>query len=252
MHGMTINIGPGNRINPGTSITVPLIPTIPLVTAGMLLNFDAASYSGTGDWIDSYAGVPATPYNSPVWSSDNGGTFILSAPSVQYFTVPWPTFQPTYTIDIWFNFTEGQVGAAPCLISDAFTGAPFNFTINVSADRVQTGWYTTNWQGQYATNNVPTVLTHDGSTWYNITMAVGDTEYRDYINGAVSYAPGNFGGGSAPNGSSPNHMFFIGHRWDGSETVNAKMAVVNIYDRALTDAEVLQNYNHYQSRFVLA
>ena len=248
---MTINIGPGNRLNPGTSITVPVIPTTPLVTAGMLLNFDAASYSGTGDWIDSYAGVHATPYNSPVWSSDNGGTFLLSAPSVQYFGVPWPTFQPTYTIDIWFNFTASQGGGSPCLISDEFTGAPFNFTINVSADRVQTGWYSTNWSGQFADNNVGAPFTHDGSTWYNITMAVGTTEYKDYINGAVSYAPGNFGGGSAPNGSSPSQRFFIGHRWDLAETVNAKMAVVNIYNRALTDAEALQNYTHYKARFGL-
>jgi len=29
------------------------------------------------------------------------------------------------------------------------------------------------------------------------------------------------------------------------------MAVVNIYDRALTDAEVTQNFNHYKSRFIL-
>ena len=244
---MTINIGPGNRINPGTSI---LIPTIPLVTAGMLLNFDAASYSGTGDWIDSYAGVHATPYNSPVWSSDNGGTFILSAPSVQYFTVPWPTFQPTYTIDIWFNLTANQPDGAPCLISDEFTGAPFNFTINASGNTLITGWYTTNWGGQQAYQGaIPT----DGSTWYNIVMSVGATEYNDYINGTLSYGPGRYGieVNGAPNGSSPSQRFFIGHRWDLPETVNAKIAVVNIYNRALTDQEVAQNFNHYQTRFDL-
>jgi len=244
---MTITINPGLRLNPGTSITVPAIP---LVTDGLLLNFDAASYSGTGDWIDSYAGVHAVPSNSPVWSSTNGGTFVLSAPSVQYFTVPWPTFQPTFTLDVWFNFTDSQIGGSPCLISDDFSG-PFNFTINAANDYLQTGWYTTNWQGQYATNNVATALTHDGSTWYNIIMSVGATEYRDYINGAVSYAPGDFGGGSAPNGSGAAQQFYIGKRWDLTDTVNAKMAVVNIYNRALTDAEALQNYTHYKARFGL-
>jgi hypothetical protein len=137
------------------------------------------------------------------------------------------------------------------LISDDFSG-PFNFTINAASNQLQTGWYTTNWGGQYATNNIPTGLTHDGSSWYNITMAVGALEYKDYINGAVSYAPGNFGpSGSAPNGSGSRQQFYIGKRWDLSDTVNAKIAVVNIYNRALTDQEVAQNFNHYKTRFGL-
>ena len=238
-----------NNLTIGPGITVSVSPV--LVTQDLLLNFDAATYSGTGNWIDEVFGVQAVPSNSPVWSASNGGTFVLSAPAVQYFTVPWPTFQPTYTIDIWFNFTADQPPGAPCLISDDFSG-PFNFTINAASNQLQTGWYTTNWGGQYATNNIPTGLTHDGSTWYNITMAVGATEYKDYINGVVSYAPGNFGpSGSAPNGSGNQHQFYIGKRWDNADTVNAKMAVVNVYDRALTDTEVSQNFNHYRSRFRL-
>ena len=243
---MALTIGSGITIGPGISIT----PGTSIVTNGILLNFDAATYT-SGNWIDSANGVAATPYNNPAWSSDNGGTFVLSQSSTQYFSVPWPTFQPTYTIDIWFNFTASQGGDSPCLISDEFTGAPFNFTINVSADRVQTGWYTTNWSGQFADNNVGNPFIHDGSTWYNITMAVGATEYKDYINGTASYAPGNFGGGAAPNGSSPTQRFFIGHRWDLPETVNAKIAVVNIYNRALSDVEVAQNFTYYRSRFGL-
>jgi Concanavalin A-like lectin/glucanases superfamily len=242
---MALTIGRG--INIGGGIT--FAPVYNLVTSGLLLNFDAATYSGSGNWIDGVSGVNAVPSNSPAWSSNNGGTFVLTSSPATYFTVPWPTFQPTYTIDIWFNFTASQVGGAPCLISDDFSG-PFNFTINASANYLLTGWYTTNWNGQYATNNVPIPLSHDGSTWYNITMAVGASEYKDYINGVATYAPGNFGpGGSAPNGSGSLQQFYIGKRWDGTETVNAKMAVVNVYDRALTDAEALQNFNHYKSRF---
>ena len=237
-----------NNLTIGAGITISVSPV--LVTQDLLLNFDAATYSGTGNWIDEVSGVQAVPSNSPTWSASNGGTFVLDAPSVQYFTVPWPTFQPTYTIDIWFNFTAAQPSGAPCLISDDFSG-PFNFTINAASNQLQTGWYTTNWAGQYATNNVPTALTHDGSTWYNITMAVGASEYKDYINGAVTYAPGDFGGGSAPTGSGSRQQFYIGHRWDNANTVNAKMAVVNIYTRALTDAEVAQNFNYYKSRFGL-
>ena len=244
---MALTIGTGITIGGG----ITFVPEFNVVDNGLLLSYDAATYSGTGNWIDSVNGAQAVPINSPVWSSDNGGTFILSQPDQQYFTAPWPTFRPTYTIDMWFNFTASQVGDAPCLISDNFAGL-INFTINANGNYLLTGWYSTNWNGQYATNNTQTALTHDGSIWYNITMAVGATEYKDYINGVVSYAPGNFGpGGAAPNGSSATQTFLIGKRWDGSETVNAKIAVVNIYDRALTDAEVAQNFAHYKSRFGL-
>jgi hypothetical protein len=248
---MAVTIGSGITVGAGVAVT-PGVSSI--VTEGLLLNFDAATYSGTGNWIDSHAGVNAVPTNSPAWSGTNGGTFVLDANSQQYFTVPWPTFQPTYTIDIWFNFTDDQPADAPCLISDDFSG-PFNFTINAQGNRLLTGWYTTNWGGQYADNNVGAPFVHNGSTWYNITMAVGASEYKDYINGVTTYAPGNFGGGSAPNGSGSAHQFYIGKRWDSpggvENTVNAKMAVVNVYDRALTDAEALQNFNYYRSRFGL-
>jgi hypothetical protein len=245
---MGINVGAGINIGAGISLTEELS----IVTDGLLLNFDAASYSGTGDWIDQHAGVHATPYNNPEWSSSNGGIFLLNSASIQYFIVPWPVFQPTYTIDIWFNYTGNQPGDA-CLISDEFSGAPFNFTMNANGNRLLTGWYTTNWTGQYATNNVPTQLPIDGSSWYNIIMSVGTTEYNDYLNGTLSYGPGRYGieVNGAPNGSSPTQRFFIGHRWDFSETVNAKMAVVNVYNRALTSAEALQNFNYYKSRYGL-
>jgi hypothetical protein len=236
---------------------VPPAPAPSIVTNGLLLNFDAASYAGIGDWIDQHAGVHATPFQNPAWSSDNGGIFTLTPSSHQYFSVPWPVFKPTYTIDIWFNYLApgGNQVATSCLISDEFTGGPFNFVIQSTYNTVRTGWYPSNWEGQYADNNVGAPLPQDGSTWYNITMAVGVTEYKDYINGVVSYAPGDFGGGSAPTGSSSSQTMFIGKRWDGfgpnQDTVGAKIAVVNIYDRALTDAEVAQNFNFYKTRFGL-
>ena len=246
---MSLILNSGFTLGPGFTADAGFTPNPGIVQSGMLLNFDAATYSGTGDWIDAANGVHATPYNTPVWSSDNGGIFTLNSNNTQYFSVPWPTFQPTYTIDMWFNFTGNQPGDA-CLISDEFTGAPFNFTILAGGNTLVTGWYTTNWDGQQAyQGTIPT----DGSTWYNIVMSVGETEYNDYINGTLSYGPGRYGieVNGAPNGSSPTQRFFIGHRWDLTDTVNAKIAVVNIYDRALTDQEVAQNFNHYQTRFGL-
>ena len=246
---MNINITPGMSIGPGANFKVPYTP---LTANGLLYNFDASKYSGSGDWIDGINGIHATPVNGPTWSSNNGGIFTLNG-SNQYFSVPYDIFLPTYTLDVWFNLTGIQSGL-PCLVSDAFNGGYINFTVSVGDNYLVTGWYGTNWGlgngGQYATNNTQSKLVSDGSTWYNLVMAVDTTKYKDYINGSVSYDPGNFGSGSAPIGHGAG-IFYIGKRWDGDDSVLGNIAVVNVYDHALTDQEVATNFKHYKSRFGL-
>jgi hypothetical protein len=238
-------IGPGVTLGAGITLTSP--PSI--VTNGLLYNYDAATYSGTGNWIDSVQGAQAVPSYGPTW---DGTAFTLDRTSSQYFTAPWPSFQPTYTVDVWFTMNGNQSSEA-ALICDSFQGGPMNFVICSGGSGgavLDCGWFTTNWA--YGQNSNPGGYTADGTTWYNLIMAVSSTGVVDYINGAVSNATQNpFNGGvSAPNGSGPDQVFWIGKSWS-NQFYNGKVAVVNMYDRALSDAEVLQNFNYYRSRFGL-
>jgi len=253
MSATVLNIKPGVTIGPGSNVRVPVQavpPTPPLVTDGILLNFDAATYT-SGDWVDNHASVHAVANGSPAWSSDSGGTFVLTQSPTTYFTVPWPTFYATYTVDIWFNLTGVPGGSA--LVSDHgdayinFCVAPVYAGENIA--KVRTGWYHTNWEGQYP----PTTFPYDGSTWVNVIMAVGPSEYNVYNNGTLDLGPYVFGvdGLSAPDGFGAFSEFFIGRRWDGDVSTDAKIAVVNIYNRALDSTEALQNFNHYKTRFGL-
>ena len=243
---MSLTIGGGITIGSGVIIT----PNPPgLVTAGLLYNYDAATYSGSGNWIDSVQGGEAVPTRSPAWSD---GAFTLDSTNSEYFTAPWPAFQPTYTIDVWFTM-DGNQNSEAGLICDSFQGGSMNFVIcaGTGVNHLNCGWFTTNWA--YGQDSLPAGYNINGTTWYNLTMAVSATGVIDYINGAVSNDTQNpFNGVSVfpPNGSGPDHQFWIGKSWS-NRYYNGKIAVVNMYDRALTGAEVAQNFNYYRSRFGL-
>lgn len=241
---MSITLGSGITLGAGISLITPAS----IVTNGLLYNYDATTYSGTGNWIDLVQGAEAVPTRSPTW---DGTAFTLDRTNGQFFTAPWPTFQPTYTIDLWFTMNGSQAGEA-ALICDSFQGGPMNFVIccgGFGPTDLACGWFTTNWA--YGQNSNPSGYIADNTTWYNLTMSVSSTGVIDYINGAVSNATQNpfTGGVSAPNGSASGlHQFYIGCSWSG-QYYNGKIAVVNMYDRALTGTEVMQNFNYYNPRF---
>jgi hypothetical protein len=57
--------------------------------------------------------------------------------------------------------------------------------------------------------------------------------------------------GTAPNTPSPGTGFSVGSQW-GIRYANTKCPVSRFYNRALSSAEVKQNYNKYKSRFNLS
>ena len=68
------------------------VATNSVVTAGRILNLDAgnpASYPGSGNtWTDTVSSRAFTLFNSPTYSSDNGGYLTLLKEVVSMRTVP--------------------------------------------------------------------------------------------------------------------------------------------------------------------
>ena len=210
-----------------------------IVTDGLVLALDAGntkSYPGSGtSWTDTVGGNTATLESGLTYSSDDGGSIVFDG-SNEYIQVPTNsnlTFTGDFTYETWVK-TDVQTGSKHLWkIGDQ----SLQFTNNVSPDQII---YYSSGTGSQAYGVI------DNDKWAHIVLTKSGNTLSGYLNGVQSWT-------NTP-GSSATHDFSgvkIGSRntesnywWDGN------ISVVRIYkDKALTVAEVLQNYNAIRSRY---
>jgi hypothetical protein len=219
-----------------------------IVTDGLVLALDAGntkSYPGSGTtWFDrSGNGNNGTLTNGPTFSSGNLGSISFDGVD-DTVTITNPPNNPTgsspRTVSVWF-YTEDSTwtdnvnnlfyyGSATTRQSfgiDFFTTYP-NMEIWTFAD------------------DLTFSITGPKVGWHNVTATYdGNLNLKAHYNGVFSAEKTlggvlNTGNTSINIGSSTTLSYFIG-----------KVSNVSIYNRALSAAEVLQNYNATKGRFGL-
>jgi hypothetical protein len=228
-----------------------------IVKSGLLLELDAAdinSYVGSGtSWKDlSGNGYNGTLTNGPTFSGTNGGNIVFNGVN-QYVDVANTSaldFTNTSgTISVWCKYSTVNSGGAYMLsktmdatggwgVTIANTGVPY-FEIKNNAS------------GATACYRFANKAYNDG-TWHNIvsvfttsTTVVANNTINMYVDGTLSNAALNqilvYGGNTA--GTIQLSRRTLGDYYNGN------ISNVQIYNRALTAAEVLQNYNAVKARF---
>ena len=210
-----------------------------IVTNGLVLCLDAAnpkSYPGSGTaWNDiSRGGNNGTLVNGPTFSSANGGSIDFDG-SNDWGQVPGLTLSTVaYTKIAWFNpdtATANIISGGSGDGQHAFWMASTNF-LNAGHNGA---WNTVQYTGQ----SLP------GRWWCGAVTFNTSTGWVLYLNGdIVDTDPSTvtFTGGTAVRIAAYN---------DASSLFNGKIAIAQIYNRALTQQEVLQNYNATKGRFGL-
>jgi len=124
------------------------------------------------------------------------------------------------------------------IIQMAGTGASFN-SFNVEGGFLRVGGGT-----EFMTSTV------SFGTWANVCLTISPSYIQFYLNGSPQYGTTRLNNASTTIGMS---NLVIGTRVYNipSFSVNANIANTQIYNRALTTSEVLQNYNAQKSRFGL-
>ena len=232
----------------GTTAAYPTTKSINPVTSGLVLYLDAgnsASYSGSGStWTDlSGNGNHFTLFNSPTWSSSNGGRFTFDG-SNQYagLTNGFANFTSGVTI-----FTIVNMGNATFYerIVDFGSGTPNNNIIFYRIDTLTTlGFYVANGSSATVDYQVSNGIVNNQIACYAVTA--NGTNVTMYRNGSqiATVAETDL----PPNVTRTN--CYIGRsNWAGDPYYEGTMSVIMIYNRGLRAEEIAQNYNAFRSRF---
>jgi len=204
---MPLTLGPGINIEQGVKLgEFQAEPTL-------VMNLDAATYSGTGDWIDSVSSKAFTLVNSPTWSSSiGGGSFLFVPGSSQYAeSASGVGSLSNWSVEVWHFYTGTNTGGAgsPCIITEYWPNpaTQINFSLGTLVDSatpfLQAGMFNGGWI------STPTGYTLTPNNWYQIVGTYDGMNVKMYINGTmVGITP-------ATNAiASGNLGIYLMKRWD--------------------------------------
>lgn len=216
----------------------------------LVINLDAAqlrSYPGSGTtWTDlSGNNSNGTLVNGPVFNSGNGGNIITDGIN-DYVSTPYiGSVSDNYTFSAWFkndNFSEEKY-----IITRGRDGAGSGWSLLLSIS-------TTGIPGSGVVPTLPTVIGIGASgttvtalnTWYYLTgVWISSTSINIYVNGILE-------GTTATAGRTRLRTSTAGFTLGSVTTTvftSGATAAVEVYNRALSAAEILQNFNARKSRF---
>jgi hypothetical protein len=216
-----------------------------IVTNALVLHIDPSkntSYPGTGNTIYDLSGLgnTGTLTNGPVLSSSNGGVIVLDG------TNDYISFNNAYasgfgisanaTISIWAKITDENYYQPFVGFYNPTAGNRSDFGIDIASNDTERIWKNDSAGGG-------SYLFKFGR-WDNYVLTSDTSTAKMYVNGDLKSTLNSSGG------INNNRMFVIGYNWDGMS--NASISQTLLYNKTLTQQEILQNYNATKGRFVNA
>ena len=220
-----------------------------IVTDGLVLAVDAAnkkSYPGSGTvWYDlSGNNTNGTLTNGPVFDSGNAGTIDFDGTN-DYISFPSNIFSTltSITISCWFYWTNLERWTR---IFDfgASTSVYMFLTPRSSLNRPRFTIRAPSLSEQII--NAPSAISTN--VWSNIVITLNGTTGIMYMDG-VSIQSNSISSTPDDLGNTTNN--WIGKSQFSDPYYTGNIANVTIYNKALSAAEVLQNYNAVKTRFGL-
>jgi len=230
-----------------------------IVTNGLILNLDAgnpSSYPGSGtSWTDlSGNGNNGTLTNGPTFNSDNGGSIVFDGTNdnallpINFFSYPSLT---TFSISLWFKSSQSNGGT---LFGQQNTNNPSSangyvpviYLQSNGLIRIEPFWTNS------ISNNIVNTNPLNNNIWHCITTTYNNGTNKLYVNGG--YVTERTGLSLVSYTSTYYYIIgagFSGGRGLGSDYFFGNISNFVFYNRELSLAEVLQNYNAQKSRFGL-
>jgi hypothetical protein len=212
--------------------------------SSLVLYLDAAnnrSYvSGSTNWTDISKGAnTVTLVNGPTFNTSKGGNIVFDGADDYCSTNLVKTFT-NMTIQAWFYKNGASPSVYSGLVADRSATVATGLLINRSGGED----LAYNWNNDAATYNWSSGLILNNNAWNFLSLTVTPTLATGFLNGAsatnsVSHSP-----------TSITNLA-IGKDYVTERLVRGSIGLVFIYDKALSAAEVLQNYNTTKIRYGL-
>jgi hypothetical protein len=213
-----------------------------LVTSGLTLNLDAGwtnSYSGTTSWRDiSGNGKTGTLTNGPAFNSGNTGSIYFDGTD-DFCVVPSSSLNglSSGSISVWVKFLNLNFQYVLSLPNSSGNNG---FDILIENGKLDSYLLATNSAGSTGSQFVPKL-----DIWYNVVTTYDGTTHKLFVNGILISSVGR--SGTIQNGIGQTFLgrFSSGFgAYSNNYTSNAQL-----YNRALSQTEILQNYQLYKNRF---
>jgi len=204
-----------------------------IVSDGLVFFLDPAnrrSYSGTG--LTAYglvSGINGSLVNGVGFSSSNNGSFFFDGTNDYIIFSNSDVMGSVYTQNIWFKRSNTGLHL---LADTGYAGAI------VYSSKVEF----------YYTSSSPFLLSINYNflinRWYMISLVRDSTIKSVYLDGSLI---GSVSSSDSYDTSGTN--LYVGSNGGNSEFLNGNIGQVQIYNRALTQQEILQNFNATRFRY---
>jgi hypothetical protein len=230
-----------------------------IVTSGLILNLDAGftpSYSRSGTtWYNLNGSINGSLTNGPTFNSDYGGNVIFDGVN-DYITTTFKTQDhftngQSFTISSFFKLRTSTY-------AKGFMGTQ-NFQSVPNSGGFGVMFFPTNKMGIFLTksNGNGTQTTYQGicpidyllNQWWNYTITFSDGTLTAYSNAVVGNT--DYSSSYTWSTSAINMLISASTQGGWGSYIPMDLGTFSIYNRALSAAEVLQNYNAQKGRFGL-
>ena len=218
--------------------------SVPIISNGLILYLDAgnaASYPGSGTtWTDLSGNInTGTLTNGPTYSSANGGSIAFDGTD-DYVEIAGNSSNTPSEMTL-FCFIYPKNTRPEEIIATQNNGGGYRFMTKTYANNFGTKWgfwptpgVGTEWEASVLSNN----------TWHCLTVTYTNTNLKLYKNAVVELDTGS------PGTLTHGGNIRLGDGIGGAQVhLQANLSSFMMYNRALSAAEVSQNFQALRGRF---
>lgn len=226
-------------------------PIASVVTQNLLLHYDTfntLSYNGSGTTITDLSGNSrnGTITGSPIWTS-NYFTFVDDYITTPNLSAVITSANETHSVELWVYPTNNGV-----LVQYNNTINPntsyHHSSIEIVGGNLEVGLW--NGGGLSSTGNIGVVSFNQ---WHQMVLTYNSSVCKGYIDGVYKGSV-NVSWSSPMDASIPFYMNFgfadFTSQGDGTN-FDGRFGIMRVYNKSLSDEEVLNNYNADKSKYGL-